>query len=207
MVVIMLHYLSESIAAFLFDNDSDYPLEVYTYGIELMISSLIGMILIVTLGLITNRLFEAIVYIVTLFAVRSFSGGYHANSYLKCNIIYVIAFSAVVLLNNYILENLNFAEYFIYGFILLSFLTVLFLFSPVENKNKKIDDKDRKKFKIISIIMVLIFSVIAIFTDTVIGKNELLIVFPVFCVIEISMLFDILIKKGGTKHENSKGND
>lgn len=203
----MLHFISENIAAFLFDKDSDYPLEVYTYGIELMISSLIGMTLIIIIGLITNRLFEAIVYIVTLFAVRSFSGGYHANSYLKCNIIYMTAFVAVFLLNDFILEYLNFAKFYIYGFILLSVLAVLFKFSPVENKNKKIDEKDRKKFKIISIISVLMFSVIAILVNTVIGKNELLIVFPVFCVIEISMLFDILLKKGGTKNEISKGND
>lgn len=203
----MLHKFCEKTASYFFDNDCDYPLEVYTYGIELVVSSLIGTALIFCLGLIIGRFFEAVVYVVTLIAVRSFSGGYHARSYLKCNIIYIAAFVVSVFLNDLIIYRFNFAKYYIYGFMLLSVLIVLILFAPVENENKKVDSDDRLKFKIIPIIMVLIFSAFAILVNTVIGKVEPLIVFPVLCVVEVSMLFDIFMKKGGTKYEISKDNN
>lgn len=36
----MLHSLAKRIAVFLFDKTDEYPLEIYTYGFELLISSI-----------------------------------------------------------------------------------------------------------------------------------------------------------------------
>ena len=50
----LLNSLSEKIADFLFADSNDYPLEVYVYGIKLLISSIIGMCVISVLGLFTG---------------------------------------------------------------------------------------------------------------------------------------------------------
>ncbi|GEM_PF-3263337 len=46
----MLHSLSRNIAVFLFDVNDKFPLEVYIYGIEICLSSLIGIIAILIIS-------------------------------------------------------------------------------------------------------------------------------------------------------------
>ena len=88
----LLNSLSEKIADLFFSDSSDYPIEIYVYGIKLLISSLIGMCAISAIGLFTGYFTQAITYIVALSLIKSFAGGYHANTYLKCNVLSVLSF-------------------------------------------------------------------------------------------------------------------
>ncbi len=63
--------------------------DVYTYGVEITISSLIGFILVTTIGIIFKSLMQAIIFYVIFVALRSITGGYHASTYLKCNTIFL----------------------------------------------------------------------------------------------------------------------
>ena len=56
----MLHSLSRNIAVFLFDDNDKFPLEVYIYGIEICLSSLIGIIAILIISFMIGRFFEGI---------------------------------------------------------------------------------------------------------------------------------------------------
>lgn len=85
----MLHSLSRNIAVFLFDDNDKFPLEVYIYGIEICLSSLIGIIAILIISFMIGRFFEGMLYIIMLFIIRSCTGGYHAQTYFKCNLIYI----------------------------------------------------------------------------------------------------------------------
>ena len=49
----MLHRLSEYIADYFFDENDKYPKEVYKYGIELTISSILGTLMIIITGIIS----------------------------------------------------------------------------------------------------------------------------------------------------------
>ncbi|HBM97820.1 MAG TPA: accessory regulator, partial [Ruminococcus sp.] len=93
----MLHTLSEKIADFLFDNNDDYPIEVYIYGIEITLSTIIGAISLLTAGLIFNLFAESIIYMISLSVIRMFSGGYHSKTYLKCNIVLIISYICSIL--------------------------------------------------------------------------------------------------------------
>ena len=86
----MLHALSEKIAVFLFNNNDKYPIDVYVYGIELTLSSLAGMLVVLFMGLISGFLIESIIFMISLSIIRIYSGGYHARSYLKCNLLLII---------------------------------------------------------------------------------------------------------------------
>lgn len=90
----MLHSLSRNIAVFLFDDNDKFPLEVYIYGIgiEICLSSLIGIIAILIISFMIGRFFEGMLYIITLFIIRSCTGGYHVQTYFKCNLIYIFLF-------------------------------------------------------------------------------------------------------------------
>ena len=87
----MLHTISENIANSLFDEESKYPMSIYVYGIELMISSLIGTIVVLTMGILFKSVIESIIFMVSLSLIRFFSGGYHAQTYIRCNTVFAIS--------------------------------------------------------------------------------------------------------------------
>lgn len=102
----MLHSLSRNIAVFLFDDNDKFPLEVYIYGIEICLSSLIGIIAILIISFMIGRFFEGILYIIMLFIIRSCTGGYHAQTYFKCNLIYIFSYLCTIKFYNFFLSNI-----------------------------------------------------------------------------------------------------
>lgn len=203
----MLHSLSKNIAVFLFDNNDRFPLDVYTYGIEICLSSLIGIMLILSIGLISGYFLEGLFYIITLFAIRSYTGGYHADTYFKCNLIYVFSYLFAIGLNIFF-SSLNSAfRIFIYLIIVITSIIVVCVFAPIENKNKTIDENSKNKFKIISIIAIILVSVTSLLLSYLLHFYQVLIVFPSVFVVEISVLVEIiLLKRRRVKNEKIKEN-
>lgn len=62
---------------------SEKDIDIYQYGIEITISSLLNIALIVIVSLITNSLFSGLIFLSTFILLRQFTGGYHAESYFK----------------------------------------------------------------------------------------------------------------------------
>lgn len=58
-------------------------IEFYRYGIEITLSSLINIVLISIIGIVTNYTFESMMFLAVFIIMRSFTGGYHANTYIK----------------------------------------------------------------------------------------------------------------------------
>ena len=200
----MLHSLSKNIAAFLFDNNDKFPLDVYTYGIEICLSSLIGIMLILSIGLISGYFLEGLFYIITLFAIRSYTGGYHADTYFKCNLIYVFSYLFAIGLN-ILFASLNSAfRIFIYLIIVITSIIVVCMFAPVENKT--IDEKSKKKFKFISVLAILLVSVASLLLSYLLHFYQVLIVFPAVFVVEISVLVEIILFKRRVRNEKIKEN-
>lgn len=143
----MLHSLSRNIAVFLFDDNDKFPLEVYIYGIEICLSSLIGIIAILIISFMIGRFFEGILYIITLFIIRSCTGGYHAQTYFKCNLIYIFSYLCTIKFYNFISKQyLIFNNYFCLIIMIISII-IIWLYAPVENVNKKINEKSKKSLK------------------------------------------------------------
>ena len=73
--------------------------EIYTYGIELMLSSLLVTVCVGFLGIIFRRVILAVIYLVALAHLRHYAGGYHADSYKKCFILScsLFVFSMVII--------------------------------------------------------------------------------------------------------------
>lgn len=59
--------------------------DVYTYGVEITISSIIGFLITLAIGLLFDSLINAMIFYVIFISLRSMTGGYHAKTYLKCN--------------------------------------------------------------------------------------------------------------------------
>lgn len=201
----MIHTISERIADFLFDNNDTYPIDVYVYGIELTVSSIIGTTVLLTAGLIFNCLIESIIYLISLSAIRMFSGGYHAKTYLRCNMVLIVTYICSLLFYSFYIKNLTQFNYIVLGFLLIFSTIIFILFAPVPNANKN-EIENKTKYKIISIVLtiseLMLAQIIYEFTEF----YQVLIVYPTILVIDISILVEIIFQKRRVQNEKIKSN-
>lgn len=136
----MIRLLSDSLTSFLCKNikiENDM-VEVYRYGIEITISSALNIILIILTSFILSDVGFGIIFLTEFILLRSFSGGYHADSYFMCNLVFTLTFlftyGANKLITNFVdLNNIV----LILGIInLLSLITVV-IFSPVKISTRR----------------------------------------------------------------------
>ena len=84
----MEHYLSTAFAKHLLNKNiiKEEMFEVYVYGAELFISFVITNAIIIAFGILINQLAATLIHLLIFIALRRFTGGYHATTYLKCKI-------------------------------------------------------------------------------------------------------------------------
>lgn len=133
----MIKNLSENITDYFYLNNiiNEEEKEIYIYGLHLIISSIIGITIILTLGLIFNIFSNTFLFLISFISIRMYSGGYHAKSYIKCNITLITIYLIVFLIVNYTPTELIFLSS-----ILLSIITLIIIlkFAPTDTENKKL---------------------------------------------------------------------
>lgn len=199
----MLHTVAESIAVLLFDKDDEYPLDVYVYGGELLISSVVGTVIILLLGFVFGALLESFVFIFAFSTVRFFSGGYHANTYLKCNTVSAVAFLSVLIVYKTWLAVAGFRLWIVVAVFSVSIL-ITALFAPVENVNKPLDENDKKRLRLTAILVELLEFLVVIFMSGYFGFNKVLVILPTLLVVDIAILVEIVKKSRRTGNEKGK---
>ena len=68
-------------------SNLDYDDEIFIYGIEVMITSLLNIFLLLFIGIISGTVNQAIVYFGSYAFLRKFIGGYHCNTNFKLSLI------------------------------------------------------------------------------------------------------------------------
>ena len=196
----MIESLSKYISHFLYKNkivDED-DLSIYQYGFEIIISTLLGFLITILIGIVLKMIFTSILYYIIFVFVRQLTGGYHANSYFKCNLIFaIISFMTLGITKLAVIsEQYTFAFYLI---LLITSLLIIGLYSPVENEFKPLDAKQKKKNHIIGFIFGSLLSIISCILFHFTVKISILITLTLFM---ISMLIVIeRIRKGGKEDE------
>jgi accessory gene regulator B len=134
--------------------------DVYKYGVEITISSLIGFIIVALVGIMFKALLQAMIFYVIFVALRSMTGGFHATTYLKCNIIFNFV-SIFTLLFSKAATEIHLSI----GIITLFFLPAVAIFiwlAPVENPNKPIEEKKRIYWKLTGVIVSILLYILSI---------------------------------------------
>ncbi|MCM1529710.1 MAG: accessory gene regulator B family protein [Alistipes sp.] len=135
--------------------------DVYNYGFEIMISTIITFAIVIILGIVMKSLSAALIYFGIFALLRQICGGYHAESYLKCNIIFTFTTFIVIAANKYVSVDIcGVLHYLITAFWILS----VFAFAPIENKNKQLSKSSRKVFKALSRVICVLMSLITCLT-------------------------------------------
>lgn len=140
-------------------EDTDEYRDYYQYGVEITISSVLSVAAVLVIGILLHRFVAGILYLFLFMFIRRFTGGYHANTYFKCNITGCITFSSVIFLSS-AAEKYDVFKYLAYVFALISVLIIL-VCCPIENKNKPIAPSKIKRYKSISVIIALVYCILA----------------------------------------------
>ena len=169
--------------------------EAYQYGIGITISSIFNILLILLTSLLFRDVLSGVIFLLCFISLRTYSGGYHATTYLRCSIVFLLTYILVeishIFLSHYFLSNIRFSEVLL----LIFFLPVL-IYAPVQNKHKKLDEKKKRKNKILSVIIYIILAVIALLLHSCRSSYGMTIVMTLAAV-STMILIEIFMQRRG----------
>lgn len=152
--------LAQCIAEFLLKNEAidGKKLDIYIYGFEVLISGLINILIGLFIGLLFSQVVECSIFLFVFITLRKYCGGYHADTYLKCNLIFTWNLVCVMI----ILEFPFIIPLYIFVIICILSLIAFTLYSPIESIYKPITKEAKKVHKITSLIIGIVFTIISI---------------------------------------------
>lgn len=160
----MISTLSNKLANALYINMRDkseepIPLEIYEYGLELVISSIINVLILFTISSICGLSLEMLIYLISFASLRINSGGFHATTKIKCLLYFgIVSFIMIGFING--LERFEIMTLWIIVCTIISVI-LIFLYSPVDSIQKPMNstEKDiyRKKSRLLISILAIIF--------------------------------------------------
>ncbi len=155
----MAHRAAVKIADFLCKNNTiqDEDKDIYIYGFEIFLSNLINFTIVAVLGYLLNQFNEAMLFYVAFVTTRSYSGGYHASTYLKCNIIFASVFLITMLVSRILLPTISLVYLLVFMAI---YIGCILEYAPIENSNKKLLESDKIRYKKISIVISICWTVL-----------------------------------------------
>ena len=196
----MQNRLSICIADFLLSqhiiNNSEK--EIYIYGVKLIISSVINILICTTISLLLKDIVNGIVFFISFSSLRRFTGGFHSKKFYKCNLIFSIIV-IVALLCNMFFEKM-FENHFVFITIILFTLITIVLFSPVYNENKELDKHERKLFLIKSIIVYLIH-ILIYFVFIIVSNIKLKIILISDLIVAVMIIWGFLNNRVAMKKQ------
>lgn len=152
----------KKLSSFLTENQSisKEDEELYEYATKIVIHGIINIVSIISIGIIFGMIQECFCFFITFFILRKFTGGLHVKKYVFCLIS-----SIVIIVCS--LCSITFFEKSSYNivFLILVITSVMMIctFSPLENQNKELSNKEKKVYKSISILLSLLFLSIVFF--------------------------------------------
>jgi len=134
-------------------NSTDQEKEIYAYSIEVLLSLILNLIIIFETAYIIGKIPEFIVFIIFFSGLRTYAGGYHAKSHIECMTESFIVFFISAMSSTWFKSS---GEFIITTGIITS-IYLVFKYSPSESENKPLNNSKRKRYRIISKSMLIIF--------------------------------------------------
>lgn len=154
--------------------------DIYVYGFQLVISTLIGWSIVALIALITGAVFEMLTFYFIFASLREFCGGYHADTYLKCNMTFCGIAIGTLFISQFCVEKCN-----MYYWLILLPISVVYIIlkAPIENVNKILEDEVKKYNRTGSIILAILYSIISVAFLEVYPVLSAIIAFTAFFVV------------------------
>lgn len=150
----VIQTISSKLAKYMFEQGIyEESFEIHRYGIEVIISTIINVLVILFMGFLSSQIIESILYCLGFWSIRKFSGGYHCQTYFRCMSAYFLTF-LIFLLNSSVFENI-----YVMVLIDITAFIVFLLLSPI--KNRECTKNDYQKYKRISLVLLFIYIVLS----------------------------------------------
>ena len=167
-------------------DKSKYELDLW--GIKELLHNLANILTMIVLGVIIGKMTECIIFYISYSVLRSFAGGYHANTRLKCYLFSTMMLAVFILTVGTLAEHIAFANV-----IIVVAAAVILMLAPVDNNNKLLYDKEKITFKRITVAAMLVE--IVIYIIVYIFKWNI----PAACMAESMMWVSIMVVLGELK--------
>ncbi len=195
----MINVLSRNMTQVLLNRDiiefDDF--NVYLYGFQLMFATIFKGIGLIFIGIAFGYLKEIFIFIAFFSTLRVYAGGYHSKTYLGCflttlSMMFISIWTATAITHFYVpVITLS---------ILIVSYSLVFKYAPVDTENKRLNDREYKKYRKISLNIV--FIQIVLIVVMYVFNNDLLY----YCNIgAIAIFFEglTLINNGKVKPEEA----
>jgi accessory gene regulator B len=116
--------------------------EVYRYGIQQGLNLTLNILTTIIIGVLCGMVYPSLLFLACYMPLRSFCGGYHAKTHLRCYIYSVIMITSILLVAKYTAFNIV-----LYEVLVLISLIIILLLAPVEDENKKLDSVEKRVFR------------------------------------------------------------
>ena len=148
----------------------DLKLKRLKYGLEGIYSLIIKTIVVIIISIFTKTIQETILLILFYAGIRTFSYGMHAKSNLSCWITTLLIYNGIPLFTQKI-DIPNNIGYIILGGALISMI----LWAPADTPKRPLIRKNQRiKCKILSIIIVLIYTLIYLFSNNILINQTII---------------------------------
>ncbi|MBQ9610598.1 MAG: accessory gene regulator B family protein [Lachnospiraceae bacterium] len=127
---------------------------IYRYGYILLFEIIINIFISFLMGILLGKIQEVIFFLLLFITLRSFCGGYHAKRIWECIVLSNAVMACAIVINIY------FGKYvlpvLLYVTIVIVLSVIICSMAPVDNKNKRLNEKERIFYKKCSIITAII---------------------------------------------------
>lgn len=158
----MTFKLASDIAYFFYRKNiiPENKLEEYVFGFEILLADLSILLIIGLLCVLVDKIAESIIFMLSFIILRRQTGGYHANSHINCNIIFISTYLIFLIILFELPYDLQFP--IIICEIVVSLVLILLL-APIEHPNSPISRSKYNRCRKNSIITLTIQCTIAMF--------------------------------------------
>lgn len=194
----MVKAYADKITSYLIKRETikDEEFEIYSYGFETLIAFIVNIVSILTVGYMLDRFIETLIFLCFYCPIRQFSGGFHAENYRRCLLVFITLY----LYNTYFLYKIihNNKTVLMILITIISYIGIIYL-SPQEHRNNPLSNEERKKYKkiVIHISSFLLFLSFMGINYTVTYEYAMYASSVIVCI--FIMLILGIIKKGVSK--------
>lgn len=122
------------------ENDRD----ACRYGLEVMFDTVITLISVIILASLVGNVIETVVFLGSFLVLRSFIGGYHASTRIRCYLLSLIMYGIFSIL--LVLTPADWIPILSIGGTVVSVLCV-WLFAPIVHPNRNVNNEEKEHYR------------------------------------------------------------
>lgn len=175
------------------DVDNDMR-DIYQYGVEITISSFFNIFFVMLCAVVIADPYAGVMYLLVFIFLRLFCGGYHSTTYFRCNLTMIVTFLitySIYWAFCYWKVSINTFE----ALSLINFIPII-AYAPVSNIHKPLAENDRKRCRIISIVLASFFTFGAFVLVSMNVRYGLLIIVTLSAV-SVMIIIEIFMQRRG----------